>query len=964
MGPAAERGHDLRWAQGVQIGNHNTQTNIFGGAVTFTAPVPVSWPVRVGAVPALADCYQDRDEASSLFEAVTAGDPPVTMHVLSGLGGVGKTQLAAAHARARSDVDLLVWMLATSRDAILSGYAQAAAQLGHELAGDTEAAARWFLTWLQAESERSWLIVLDDLADPADLQGLWPDGPRGRTVVTTRRSDAGLMGSGRRRIDVGLFTSGQARAYLAAKLGTDRPGERMREADELATDLGHLPLALAQAAAFMLDRGDTCARYRARLADRRRRLAELFPSDALADDYRATVAATWSISIDVADALQPPGLARPVLELFSILDPNGVPTAMLRTDVAVAYATYRSATPPREPQDLTDALHHLARLSLVTLDPGGGAAGVRVHGLVQRAVVEQLDPEQLGALHEVATGALLTIWPDVERDAQLGQVLRSNVATLTARAGVNGWHSAARRLRWRTGLSLEAWGLVRPAIRHWEQVASDACRHLGPDDPYTLAARGNAAACRVDAGDPRGASEALERLLGDYSRVLGPDHSNTLTTRSHLAGCRGRVGDLAGAIGAFEQLLDDCLRVLGPDGPGTLGTRGNLAYWTGEAGDPVGAVGAFEQLLDDCLRVLGPDHPYTHSARVNLARCYAQAGNVARSAAMEEQALADRLRDLGPDNPETFLLRHNIAWSRGEAGDRAGAADAFEQLLTDCLRVLGSDHPFTFEVRQSAANLRGDAGDPAGAAVAMAELVEDRVRVQGPDHVATLVCRYRHARLRADGGDLAGAAAALTELLADFERVLGGGHPHTLTVRGELASVRGDAGDPAAAFAVLRQLLADSERALGPDHLEALRARFNLARWRANTGDRAGAAEAFEQLLCDYVRVLGPDHSDTLSVRENLAKLRGTAGDPADAVDAFEQLLADRVRLLGPDHSKTLATRFLLAGFRGEAGDHVGAAEAFEELAADMIRVLGADHPDTLVARQGGAYWRLDASGP
>jgi hypothetical protein len=157
----------------------------------------------------------------------------------------------------------------------------------------------------------------------------------------------------------------------------------MREADELATDLGHLPLALAQAAAFMLDRGDTCTRYRARLADRRRRLAELFPPDALADDYRVTVAATWSISIDAADALQPPGLARPVLELLSILDANGVPTALLRTDIAVAYASYRGATPPREAQDLTDALHHLARLSLVTVDPGGGAAGVRVHGLVQ-----------------------------------------------------------------------------------------------------------------------------------------------------------------------------------------------------------------------------------------------------------------------------------------------------------------------------------------------------------------------------------------------------------------------------------------------------------------------------------------------------------------------------------------------------------------------------------------------------
>jgi hypothetical protein len=266
-------------------------------------------------------------------------------------------------------------------------------------------------------------------------------------------------------------------------------------------------------------------------------------------------------------------------------------------------------------------------------------------------------------LYERAIGALPTIWPDVERDAQLGQVLRSNAATLTGRAGVNGWQSAAQALLWRTGISLAAWGLVHPAMRHWEQVASDARRHLGPDDPYTLAARGNAADCRLEAGDPRGAAVALEQLLADHSRVRGPDHPDTLTTRSHLARCRGRAGDLAGAVGAFGRLLADCLRVLGP----TTRERSVLAATSPTGPARPGPRPAQSRRSSGCwptacgywALIIG-----THTARVNLARCYSRAGNVAGSAAMDEQALADRLQDLGPDNPETLLLRHNPGFHR------------------------------------------------------------------------------------------------------------------------------------------------------------------------------------------------------------------------------------------------------------------------------------------------------------
>ena len=101
-------------------------------------------------------------------------------------GGCGKTQLAAYLAgslRRSRGVDLLAWVAAASRASVLSGYGQAAAQLGLDHAGDAEAVAARFLAWLEGTS-RPWLVVLDDLRDAADLDGLMPAGPAGRVLVT------------------------------------------------------------------------------------------------------------------------------------------------------------------------------------------------------------------------------------------------------------------------------------------------------------------------------------------------------------------------------------------------------------------------------------------------------------------------------------------------------------------------------------------------------------------------------------------------------------------------------------------------------------------------------------------------------------------------------------------------------------------------------------------------------------
>jgi hypothetical protein len=560
----------------------------------------------------------------------------------------------------------VVWVTAISRTAIVASFADAAARVTGIDDSELDHGAARFLAWLAEPHQRQWLIVFDNLDNPDDLTGLWPPTTTGgHTVVTSRRRDTALV-AGRHLIDVEVFTPQQAVAYLHSKL-VGQP-QRLEEADDLAADLGYLPLALAQAVAYILDRGSrmTCARYRQRLADQRRRLADLAPH-ALPDQHRDAVAATWSLSIDRADQLVPAGLARPVLELAALLDPNGIPADVLTVDPVAGYCISRLGRPV-EVDDLDDALHTLHRFSLLTFDES--TRTVRVHGLLQRAVRDATTPAHRAELAAAAADALLHLWPQVERDAAHAQALRANTTALRAAADpllltTDGAHPVL----FRTANSVGTTGLVTAAVTAFQQLLADCLRALGPEHPDTLTARGDLADWRGEVGDAAGAASAFEQLLEDRLRVLGPDHPQTLATRSDLARWRGQVGDAAGAVIAFQQLLDDYLRVLGPDQTRTLATRNNVAHWRGKAGDAAGAATAFEQLLDDYLRVLGPDHPYTLTSRNNLAR-----------------------------------------W-RGEAGDAAGAVTAFQQLLDDYLRVHGPDHPHTLGTRNNLAHWRGRVGD-------------------------------------------------------------------------------------------------------------------------------------------------------------------------------------------------------------------------------------------------------------
>ncbi|WP_141753915.1 tetratricopeptide repeat protein [Streptomyces luteocolor] len=755
-------------------------------------------------LPQEAHCFQDRDVGRRLAREMADGGTAVLGQVLSGTGGVGKTQLAARYARdllRSGEIGLLLWVTAVKREAVVAAYAQAAEDvLGISLADSEQAAAR-FLAWLEqgrlaADAERGpgWLVVLDDLTDPVDLLEdparlrvrLWPPaaGPHGRTLVTTRRRDAVLTGHGRRCIDVGLFAREESVAYLTQVLsgergggtggGTDgggaspveRSGARslvgtdvgsdaralvenpVRPADciaELAADLGDLPLAMSQAAAYLLETGLDCAAYRDLLANRARDLARLVPEPgSLPDAQTVTLAATWSLSVDRADRLRPCGLARPLLSLISVLDPSGIPEAVLTGEEARAYlALHRTppgpAEPPRdapvEPDDAVDALRVLHRMHLVDYTPGVPHQAVRVHQLVQRSIRESLSREGVEEAAVRAADALVGAWPQVERNTVLSGVMRANTEALRKVAEGALWGAGMHAVLVVFGHSLTWEARYEDSMGHFRFLVEESARRLGADHRDTIEARlvlgdlwGRSGHAQVSLG-------VLEEVLDDYERICGPDDIATLRARHEVAYARGQNGDVPGALEEYERLLCDLqLREGGDDLPETLTVRGFLARLWGEAGDTVGAVAALEQLVVDREQLYGRDHPETFLARDNLALFRGEAGDADGAVAAFEELVADHERVLGPDQPETFTVRRELAHRLRRAGRVHHALDVLEGLLVTMERVLGRDHIETLITIRDLAFTWEEAGDLAGAVLAYRQQLGDLLALFGPDH--------------------------------------------------------------------------------------------------------------------------------------------------------------------------------------------------------------------------------------
>jgi tetratricopeptide (TPR) repeat protein len=783
-----------------------------------------------GTVPPLADAYFPRE--LSLSGTLRRGETAVLIHggetelAPAAQGGTGKTQLAVEFAHAMWNtraVEVLVWVNAASRDSVVTGFAQAAnvVDAGQLDEGAEQAAAR-FVSWLE-RTRRPWALVLDDLAELSDLEGLWPAGPAGRVLVTTRLPASAFdtpSFAGFRVLGVSGLNRREALEYLTSRL-SDYPDQRI-EALDLGEDLEGLPLGLAQATAVMKLRGQGCREYRVLLAERRRHMPAV-------PGVSAAVLATWSLAAECAHELAPTGLAWPTLVLAAMLDHHGVPGSVLTSPAACGYITGRPSTANAADQvTVRAAINNLAQAGLVTIDPGSAVRTVQLHASVQAAVRAYLPAADREQVMVTAADALLQTWPDPVEQPDLEQALRDCAATLRASDGGLLWKPEAHPLLFRAGLSLEQSRLSDAAIAYWKSMVATSTRLLGGDHANAVAARDRLAAAYEAAGMSSDAVSVFQIALAEREQNLGPEDSETIDARAHLAHALQSAGRPADAVALYERTVDDSGRTLGAGHPATLEARASLAQAYQAAGQPREALAAYEVLLSEAERHLGVGHPTTLAARAGLAQAYQAAGRPRDAITQYQRALSDQERMHGPEHPDTIAARASLASAFRAAGKAKDAIAQYQRVLADRERVEGPEHPDTIAARANLAYALRSAGRLREAVPLYERTLTDRVRVQGPDHRDTLTARSNLAACYQQARRLTDAIPQYERALADSERMLGSGDMETLTTRCNLATAYYTAGRLADVVAVLQRALTDCERYLGPDHQMTQTVRENL----------------------------------------------------------------------------------------------------------------------------------------
>ena len=669
---------------------------VFPGRATPGALLGASAPWFPGGAPRMVNAplrnpaFTGRAEVlAELEERLAAG--PVAMVAVRGLGGVGKSQVALEYAYRMCEsgrYEVAGWVRADSAVTVAEDLAAMAPLLGIDADGPTgELAAA--VTGALA-SRRDWLLVFDNAQAPSDLAGMLPSGG-GHVLITSRNRQWSRVAS---QLDLEEFTRAESVAFMGTRTGRDEPGA----AAELAAGLGDLPLALAQAAAFIDTRSVTIGGYLALYRDPA--LARRLRDEGLeSEEYPASVARTWLLSLEQL-AGERPGAVE-LLRLCAFLDPDDIDL-----DLVAAAAVQEGevlAAVLADPLERAETAGALARASLVTVSAQGR---LRVHRLVQAVSRDQLDDDQAAAWAQRAVGLISALFPGKPQEYSSWPVCASlapHVGSVVAHA--ESYPDLAMQrgdLLGQLGIYLAASAQFSAARAALERALAMKRAAYGPDHPKVARTLANLGNVHQLLGELPAARATLERALAIAEGTHGPKHPEVAITLGNLGVVQGQLGELSAARGTFERALAIEEAAYGPDHPEVAITLGNLGAVQLELGELSAARGTFERAMALDEAAYGPGHPELARTIANLGAVQLELGELSAARGTFERALAIEEAAYGPDHPEIAKTLDNLGKVQYQLGELPAARATFERALAIQETVYGPGHP---EIAKTLANL-------------------------------------------------------------------------------------------------------------------------------------------------------------------------------------------------------------------------------------------------------------------
>jgi tetratricopeptide (TPR) repeat protein len=659
------------------------------------------------------------------------------VQALAGMGGVGKSQLALEYAhRHAADYHLRWWIPSEEPLAIPTVMAALARRLGLGEQADQEETIAQVVAELSRRDR--WLLIFDNAVHPKDLVGYQPSGDGGHVLVTTRTRSWGGIAT---RLEVGVFDPSEAAGFLQRRTSS---GDQVA-AEALAKELGELPLALEQAAAFMEQTGLELGEYLE--AFRRDREVLLEKGEPVA--YGATVDATFRLAIGkVAERSE---AAVELLELCAFLAPEAVPHDLL--------TVIPSASPMALAQVVHDRLAYaetvgvLHGFSLVERDQ----AGVRVHRLVQAVTRHRLDPDERAAWVARAVILVLDTWP-----------AEASLPAAWPRCGQLLPHALA-------------------VADHAEQLVSvpESTSALLIKVGQYLSGRAELVAARA----------TLERALVFAEAALGPEHRNIAVILDNLGLVLSQLGELAEARARHERALALFEAVYGSDHPNVARVLTNLGVVLGELGELPAARVRLERALAIKEAAYGPDHPQVAATLVNLGNVHYQLEELPQARIHQERALAILAVAYEPNHPQIATTLESLGLVLADLGDLAEASSRLERALAIKEAAYGPDHPQVATTLHNLGALLSRLGELPGSRARLERALGIQEAAYGPNHPGVASTLESLGVVLAKLGELAEGRDRLEQALAILEVAYGPDNPQVARTLSNLGSVLWELGE-------------------------------------------------------------------------------------------------------------------------------------------------------------------------
>jgi len=636
-------------------------------------------------------CFTGREALlGSLHVAFGRPSPgmSVSLQALHGLGGVGKTEAALEYAyRYATDYDLVWWIPAEKPLAIPESFARLATRLEMSQPADQDEVVAAVLDDLRRRDR--WLLVFDNAESPAGLGSYRPSQGSGQVLVTSRNPAWGGVG---KSVKVDVLSREEAISFLLLRTGsTDSVS-----AEVLAGELGDLPLALEQAAAYIEQSGMTLAEYVALF--RRHREALLSKGEPVA--YAGTVDTTWRLAMERIAGQQPAAVE--LLNLSAFLAPDAIPLDLI--------AEHSDVLPPRLALHLHDdfafhdAVAMLHRYSLVDRDE----TGIRVHRLVQAVIRKELSVS--------------------ERAAWAGAAVRLVAAAFP----YNQWTGVDAK-KW----EVDTWPLRSRLISHALSAAEHASA-LGAEGEVTGTLLHQVAGYLWSRGNIEEARALFERALTIQEVSLGSDHLSVAETLDALGVVLHDLDDIPRARAVHERALAAREAHLGPDHPAVAWTLWLLSHVLLHLGDVPTAQAAIERSLAIAEAQLEPDDPQVTMSLTGLSDIQVRLGDLEAARATRERVLSIRQAKYADDDLLVAASWGSLALVLHDLGDLEAARAAHQQALRIREARLGQEH---LDIAISLTNLGlvlGDLGDIPAAKAAHQRALSMVERKLDPKH-ATVV---------------------------------------------------------------------------------------------------------------------------------------------------------------------------------------------------------------------------------